>query len=109
MKKRRILLSLIAAFSVPISVNAYDLDSQLAAEFGKNFLREVEVFEQAGKRKDWDNFCLQGNLALNTLTAGWSYMQNAGMSYGELSAMKKSVVKKMKNMPPFYKSCAILY
>ena len=109
MKKRRILLSLIAAFSVPISVNAYDFDSQLAAEFGKNFLREVEVFEQAGKRKDWDNFCLQGNMALNTLTAGWSYMQKAGMSYSQLSNMKKSVVNKMKNMPPFYKSCMVLY
>ena len=59
--------------------------------------------------KDWDNFCLQGNMALNTLTAGWSYMQNAGMSYGQLSTMKTSVVNKMKNLPPFYKSCTILY
>ena len=109
MKKRRILLSLIASFSVPISVNAYDFDSQLAAEFGKNFLREVEVFEQAGKRKDWDNFCLQGNMALNTLTAGWSYMQNAGMSYGDLSDIKKTIVNNMKNQPPWNKKCVVLY
>ena len=109
MKKIRILLSLIAAFSVPISVNAYDFDSQLAAEFGKNFLREVEVFEQAGKRKDWDNFCLQGNMALNTLTAGWSYMQNAGMSYDDLSDSKRFIVERMKSMPPRNKKCVVLY
>ena len=106
---KRILLPLLAALAIPTSVNAYDVDKEMAREFGKQFLREVEVFEQAGKREDWDNFCLQGNMALNTLTAGWSYMQNAGMSYGQLSNMKKSVVNKMNNMPPFYKSCMVLY
>ena len=109
MKKRRILLSLITAFSVPISVNAYDFDSQLAAEFGKNFLREVEVFEQAGKRKDWDNFCLQGNMALNTLTAGWSYLLNAGMDYDTMSGAKRSIVQRMNSMPPRNKRCVVLY
>ena len=106
---KRLLLPLIAALALPISVNAYDADKEMAREFAKNFIREAEVFDQAGKRKDWDNFCLQGNMALNTLTAGWSYMQNAGMSYSQLSNMKKSVVNKMKNMPPFYKSCMVLY
>ena len=106
---KRLLLPLLAALALPISVNAYDVDKEMAREFGKQFYSELKVFQQAAENKDWDNFCLQGNIALNTLTAGWSYMQNAGMSYSQLSNMKKSVVNKMKNMPPFYKSCMVLY
>ena len=106
---KRLLLPLLAVLALPISVNAYDVDKEMAAEFAKNMQRELKVFQQAKKNKDWDNFCLHGNMALNTLTAGWSYMQNAGMSYSQLSNMKKSVVNKMKNMPPFYKSCMVLY
>ena len=106
---KRLLLPLIAALALPISVNAYDADKEMAREFAKNFIREAEVFDQAGKRKDWDNFCLQGNIALNTLTAGWSYMQNAGMSYGDLSDIKKTIVNGMKNVPPWNKRCVVLY
>ena len=53
---KRLLFPLFAALALPISVNAYDADKEMAREFGKQFLREVEVFEQAGKREDWDNF-----------------------------------------------------
>ena len=106
---KRLLLPLLAALALPISVNAYDVDKEMAAEFAKNFVRELEVFQEAGKRKDWDNFCLQGNMALNTLTAGWSYMQNAGMSYDDLSDSKRLIVEKMKSMPPRNKKCVVLY
>ena len=106
---KRLLLSLLTALAVPISVNAYDVDKEMAREFAKNFIREIGVFDQAGKRKDWDNFCLQGNIALNTLTAGWSYMQNAGMSYDDLSDSKRLIVEKMKSMPPRNKRCVVLY
>ena len=106
---KRLLLPLLAALAIPTSVNAYDVDKEMAREFGKQFLREVEVFEQAGKREDWDNFCLQGNIALNTLTAGWSYLQNAGMDYDTMSGAKRSIVQKMKSMPPRNKRCVVLY
>ena len=106
---KRLLLPLLAALALPISVNAYDVDKEMAAEFAKNMQRELKVFQQAKKNKDWDNFCLHGNMALNTLTAGWSYMQNAGMSYGDLSDIKKTIVNGMKNVPPWNKRCVVLY
>ena len=56
---KRILLPLLAALALPISVNAYDVDKEMAREFQKNFIREIEVLDQALERKDWDNFCLQ--------------------------------------------------
>ena len=106
---KRILLPLLAALALPISVNAYDVDKEMAREFQKNFIREIEVLDQALERKDWDNFCLQGNMALNTLTAGWSYLQKAGMSYDTLSGAKKLIVEKMKSKPPWNKRCVVLY
>ena len=106
---KRLLLPLIAALALPISVNAYDVDMEMAAEFAKNMERQLKVFRQAAENKDWDNFCLQGNIALNTLTAGWSYMQNAGMSYDDLSDSKRFIVERMKSMPPRNKRCVVLY
>ena len=106
---KRLLIPLLAAPALPISVNAYDADKKMAREFAKNFIREAEVFDQAGKRKDWDNFCLQGNIALNTLTAGWSYLQNAGQDYEFLSGIKRDIVQLMKNKPPRNKKCVVLY
>ena len=106
---KRLLLPLPAALALPLSVNAYDADKEMAREFGKQFYRELKVFQQAAENKDWDNFCLQGNIALNILTAGWSYLQNAGQDYEFLSGIKRDLVQLMKNKPPRNKKCVVLY
>ena len=107
---KRFLFPLLPALALPITVNAYDVYKEMAAEFGKNMARELKVLQQAMKNKDWDNFCLHGNMALNTLTAGWSYMQNAGLySYDFLSNGKRTIVQDMKSMPPRNKRCVVLY